>query len=69
MSKAPPCPGCGKKRPAEIKGKRLQCNRCGVIYDFAPHEGSDVFADPSRRLELQEEAEKRKRIADRNRHF
>lgn len=63
------CPFCGKKKPAPYKGRRFQCNGCKAVFDATPNEGSDVFADPSRRLELQEEEARRKRLAARARRF
>ena len=55
MSHQPKCPVCGRK------GKQAgpDTYRCdfGHFYDSDPNEGSDVYSDPSRRLELQEERE------------
>lgn len=66
--KKPRCP-CGRKgTPDGIAGNR-QRYRCplGHLFDGAPSEGSDVFADPSRRLELLEEQELARKHNDRHR--
>ena len=59
MSKHPPCPQCGKTRPAPFAGGRLRCNRCGTLYDANLNEGGDYHADPSKRLQIQEQERER----------
>lgn len=59
-SKHPRCPLCGGKSQ-EAKGGGFQCTAplCGGFFDSKPNEGGDVWADPSRRMMLQEQEQER----------
>lgn len=57
----PPCPSCGTNKGATAVSGYFRCGKCGGLYDSDPNEGSDVFADPSRRMELQERHQQRRK--------
>jgi len=53
----PPCPKCKSKKQVTVfgvVGDMFNCGRCS-LFDIEPEEGSTVFSDPSRRMELEEE--------------
>lgn len=50
----PPCPVCKTAKQVSRAGEFYRCGKCGGFFDDTPNEGSDVHADPSRRMELQE---------------
>ena len=52
----PPCPLCRTAVDVVTIGTlEFRCNRCRGLFDNQPNEGGDYFADPSKRLERQEE--------------
>lgn len=56
------CPRCNV--PGEICGDVYRCKQCFGFFDGLTDDGSDggdYHADPSRRMELADEREKRKR--------
>lgn len=57
----PPCPVCKTNRQVSAAGDLYRCGKCGGFFDDDPHEGSDVHADPSRRMELKERNQQRRR--------
>lgn len=58
MSK-PKCPVCGRK--GSPLGELYRC-QLGHMFDDDPSEGGSFHADPSRRLEREEEAQKARRL-------
>lgn len=62
--KMPPCPVCKTNKQVKVigvSGDMFRCGRCNGIFDSEPNEGSDVFADPSRRMEKQEERQQQRK--------
>ncbi len=57
----PQCPVCGTNKGAKAQSGYFRCGKCGGLYDDKPLEGGDVYADPSRRMELQERQRQRRK--------
>ena len=54
------CPGCNRPKPKSSVGLYI-CDHCGAQFDDDPDEGGSHFADPSRRIELEDERRMRAR--------
>lgn len=61
----PICPACGSRKSEQAKGGLIRCTSCGGLFDQNPHEGGTCFADPSKRMMLQEEEAERNRRTSR----
>lgn len=48
------CPKCGRKQSYRTADALYFC--CGRQFDDSPDEGGDYFSDPTKRLELADEA-------------
>lgn len=65
--KVPPCPVCNKTKHVSKVGAVGDMFRCSDhgLFDNDPDEGSTVYDDPTKRIELEDE---RKRRAKTNQH-
>lgn len=57
----PPCPLCKSKKVIKSGDRNFFCTRCKATFDDASDEGGDYFTDPTRRAELVDEAEQRRK--------
>ena len=55
------CPFCGSKKVADHGDHVFHCAACDKYFDDMPEEGGTYFADPTRRLEREEEKAERDR--------
>lgn len=55
----PRCPACNGKSE-HAKGGNYRCTRCGGLHDGLPNEGGTHYADPSKRMEVEEREASRK---------
>lgn len=55
----PKCVGCGRRKSVRRVSDFYRCTMCGVWFDGDPDEGGDYHADPSKRMEKQEERRRR----------
>lgn len=55
------CPRCSTLQPFRKTASVYLCPKCRGMFDDDPNEGGDFSDDPSKRLEQQEEAAKKRR--------
>ena len=60
-AKLPDCPSCASNKAVYEEPTGYWCTTCQKAFDDDPDEGGDYYTDPTRRLELADEREKRKR--------
>lgn len=61
------CPKCKRKQPARTPDAIYWCDDCRCQFDNDPDEGGSVFSDPSRRAELEDEAQSKRHAISRAR--
>lgn len=52
------CPFCNHRKSVKQKADLYFCTKCFRQFDDDPEEGGDYFADPTKRLERQENQRK-----------
>lgn len=56
----PQCPLCRSKHVVKNADGDFICTNCKAMFDPRPEEGGTYYTDPTRRLELEDEARARK---------
>lgn len=56
----PKCPRCGRIKAVVQAGGYFHCGGCGAMFDGDLSEGGSYYADPTKRLELEDEQRARK---------
>lgn len=68
MKHGPQCPKCRQHKHVVPSGDRCYwCNDCKMLFDDDPNEGSSVFNDPTKRIELEDERRKSRGLTRRRR--
>ena len=50
------CPKCGRKQPYRSPDSIYMCGNCNMQFDAEGDDGGSFFTDPTKRIELEDEA-------------